>query len=142
MTSRDLGPAPEQEVVRDLVRRGVIVLPVALLIGFVGWGTSGIASVAYATLLVLANFVVAAALLGWAARISLGLLMGVALFGFVIRLAAISAAVLLVKDQSWVEPVPLGLTLVVTHLGLLLWETRFVSASLAFPGLKPTSQES
>lgn len=142
LTSRDLGPAPEQEVVRDLVRRGVIVLPVVMLIGFIGWGTSGVASVSYATLLVLANFVVAAALLGWAARISLGLLMGVALFGFVIRLAAISAAVLLVKDQSWVEPVPLGLTLVVTHLGLLLWETRFVSASLAFPGLKPTSQES
>ncbi len=142
MTSRDLGPAPEQEVVRDLVRRGLIVLPVALLVGLVGWGSAGMASVAYATLLVLANFVVAAALLGWAARISLGLLMGVALFGFVIRLAAISAAVLLVKDQSWVEPVPLGLTLVVTHLGLLLWETRFVSASLAFPGLKPTSQES
>ena len=74
--------------------------------------------------------------------VAFGLLMGVALFGFVIRLAAISAAVLLVADQSWVEPVPLGLTLVVTHLGLLLWETRFVSASLAFPGLKPTSQES
>ena len=33
--------------------------------------------------------------------------------------------------------VALGLTLIVTHLGLLLWELRYVSASLAFPGLKP-----
>src|SRR5439155_235035 len=28
--------------------------------------------------------------------------------------------------------------IIVTHLGLLIWETRYVSASLAFPGLKPT----
>ncbi len=33
--------------------------------------------------------------------------------------------------------VPLGLTIIVSHLGLLFWEMRFVSASLAFPGLKP-----
>jgi hypothetical protein len=54
----------------------------------------------------------------------------------------ISVAVLAVRDQSWIEPAPLGITLVVAHLGLLFWETRFVSASLAFPGLKPNPQES
>ena len=81
------------------------------------------------------------ALLGWAARISLGLLMGVSLFGFLVRLGLITAAVLLVKDQAWVEPIPLAITLVVAHLGLLFWETRYVSASLAFPGLKPSSEE-
>ena len=32
----------------------------------------------------------------------------------------------------------LGLTIIVTHLGLLFWELRYVSASLAFPGLKPS----
>ena len=142
MTVRDEGPAPEREVARDLVRHGLLALPVALLVGFVGWGTAGVASVAFATGLVLVNFVVAAALLGWAARISLGLLMGVSLFGFVIRLAFIAGAVLAVRNQPWVEAVPLGVTLVVAHLGLLLWETRFVSASLAFPGLKPTTEES
>jgi hypothetical protein len=141
VTSRDLGPAPEREVARDLVKHGLIALPVALGLGFVGWGLDGVASVGFASALVLANFLVAAALLGWAARISLGLLMGVSLFGFVLRLGAISAAVLLVRDQSWVEAFPLGMTLVVAHLGLLLWETRFVSASLAFPGLKPTTSE-
>jgi hypothetical protein len=141
MTVRDLGPAPERQVARDLAKRGLLVLPAALALGYLGWGTAGLASVAYAMALVLANFLVAAALLGWAARISLGLLMGVSLFGFVIRLAAISAAVLAVADQPWVEPVPLGVTLVVTHLGLLFWETKFVSASLAFPGLKPSPEE-
>jgi hypothetical protein len=33
--------------------------------------------------------------------------------------------------------VPLALTILVTHLGLLAWETRYVSATLAYPGLKP-----
>ena len=141
MQMQDLGPAPEAQVARDLVKRGLMVLPVALALGAIGWGWAGVASVAYAYALILVNFAVAAALLGWAARISLGLLMGVCLFGFLIRMAAITAAVLLVRDQPWVAPVPLGVTLIVTHLGLLFWETKFVSASLAFPGLKPSSEE-
>ncbi|MGN6695693.1 MAG: ATP synthase subunit I [Aquihabitans sp.] len=141
MTARDMGPAPEKMVARDLVKHGLMVLPVALILGFIGWGTDGIASVGFAYALVLANFLVAAALLGWAAKVSYGLLMAVSLFGFLIRMAAIIAAVLLVADQPWVEPVPLGITLIVTHLGLLFWETKFVSASLAFPGLKPSSEE-
>jgi hypothetical protein len=65
------------------------------------------------------------------------MLMATALIGFVLRAALVAAAVLLVADAGWVARWPLGLTLVVTHLGLLLWETRYVSASLAFPGLKP-----
>ena len=142
MASRDLGPAPEREVARDLLKHGLIAFPVAVGLGLIGWGWSGAASVAFAAALVLANFWLSAALLGWAARISLALLMGVSLGGFVIRIGLIGLAVMLVRHQGWVEPLPLGLTLVVAHLGLLLWEVRFVSASLAFPGLKPASQES
>lgn len=140
-TTRDLGPAPERDVARDLLRRGLYVLPVGLVLGFLGWQLAGVASIAFAVALVLINFWVAATVLGWAARISLGLLMGVSLFGFLVRIALISIAVLSVRHQGWVEPVPLGVALVVTHLGLLLWETRFVSASLAYPGLKPSPQE-
>jgi len=89
---------------------------------------------------VLANFALAAALLSWAGRRSVALLMGVALFGYIFRLALVTVAVLAVKDLAWVELVPLGLTIVVSHLGLLFWETSRVSASLAFPGLKPDQQ--
>lgn len=140
-TSRDLGPAPEAAVARDLVKHGLIALPVALLIGGLGWGVDGAISVAFAFGLVLLNFLAAAALLGWAAKISYGLLMAVSLFGFLVRMAAIIAAVVLVSGQAWFEAVPLCITLVVTHLGLLFWETKFVSASLAFPGLKPSPEE-
>ena len=59
------------------------------------------------------------------------------LFGYLLRLGILFCAVVLVRDAGWVELWPLGLTLIVTHLGLLAWEARSVSASLAFPALKP-----
>lgn len=141
MAVRAEGPDVEAQVAKDLVRHGLIALPVALLVGLVGWGLDGLASVAFAAGLVLANFWISALLLQWSAKISLGFLMGMSLGSFVLRIGAIAAAVWLVKDQAWVEPIPLGLTLIVAHLGLLLWETRYVSASMAFPGLKPTPKE-
>ncbi len=133
----DLGPATERQVAVDLVRRGLLAAPAALAIGGLAWGWDGVASIGLAAALVLANFWASAALLAWAARISFGLVMGVALFGFLVRLALVSAVVLALEDQPWVRPVPLAVTLVVSHLGLLAWETRYVSASLAFPGLHP-----
>jgi hypothetical protein len=137
LAASDAGPAPERQVAFDMVRRAVPFVPVLILLAALPWGVAGAASAAYAVALVVVNFLLAAWLLGAAARISYGLVMGVALFGYLVRVALIGLAVMAVKDASWVEPLPLGLTLIVTHLGLLLWELRFVSASLAFPGLKP-----
>jgi hypothetical protein len=138
MTARDLGPAPEPVLVRDMAKRALGFAPVAVLVCALIWGAAGAASAAYAVAVVLANLVLAAWMLSTAARISYGVLMGAALFGFLLRLGLVSAAVLLVRDAGWVEPLALGLTLVVAHLGLLFWELRYVSISLAHPGLKPT----
>lgn len=131
-------PAVEREVARDMIRRALPIAPVLIAAASIPWGTRGGASAAYAVAIVLVNFALSAALLAWAARISLPFLMGAALFGYVVRLGLITAAVLLVKDQAWVSLVPLGFTLILTHLGLLWWETRHIAASLAFPALKPT----
>ena len=131
------GPAPEQQLARDLARRAVPVAPVLVLVGALGWGLGGALSAGYGVVLVVVNFLLAAALITWAGRISLGFLMGAVLGGYILRLGLLAAAVLVVRDAGWLEPVPLGLTVVVTHLGLLVWETRYVSASLAFPVLKP-----
>ena len=131
------GPSPAMQVGKDLARRGVIIAPAAIAVGAVFWGTDGALSVAYGLGLVVVNFLLAAALLGWSARISLALMAAAALFGFLVRLGLITAAVLLVRNEPWVELVPLGLAIIISHLGLLFWEMRFVSASLAFPGLKP-----
>ncbi len=141
VTSRDLGPAPEPVVARDMAKRGVLLAPLAIVGCAALWGSDGAISAAYGTAIVLANFALAAWMLSAAAKISYGLLMGAALFGFLLRLGLVSAAVLLVKDAAWVEPMALGLTLVVAHLGLLFWELRYVSISLAHPGLKPNLKE-
>lgn len=131
------GPAPEAVLARDLIRRAALVAPALLLVGFLGWGVDGALSAGYGLLLVMANFAIAAGLLAWAAPISLGAFMGAALFGYLLRLGLLFGAVVLVRDAGWVELWPLGLTLIVTHLGLLAWEARSVSLSLAFPALKP-----
>ena len=136
-TGRDLGPAPEREIAADMVRRALPAAPVIVVLAALPWGVDGALSAAFAIAVVVVNFLVAAWVLAAASRISYGLLMGAALFGYLVRIALIGLAVWAVKDASWVEPLPLGLTLIVTHLGLLLWELRYVSASLAFPGLKP-----
>jgi hypothetical protein len=131
------GPAPEAVLAKDLSRRAALVAPALLLVGLLGWGVDGALSAGYGLVLVVANFAIAAGLLVWAAPISLGVFMGAALFGYLLRLGLLFGAVVLVRDAGWVELWPLGLTIVVTHLGLLAWEARSVSASLAFPALKP-----
>ena len=71
------------------------------------------------------------------ARISFAALAAGAMFGFLIRLGIITTVVLLVRDATWVDLVALGVTIIISHLGLLFWELRYISASLAYPGLKP-----
>jgi len=136
-TTRLEGPAPEVGVSKDMLKRGLFVTPVLLAICGVIWGLHGVWSSAYAIALVLLNFALAAALIAVTARISLGLMMGAVLFGYLVRLGLIFLAVFLVKDAGWISLPALGATIIVTHLGLLLWEMKFVALSLAHPGLKP-----
>lgn len=131
------GPAPEVGVSRDLVRRGLIVAPVLVAVCGVIWGLDGAWSAALAIALVLLNFVVSAAIIAFTARVSLGLMMGAVLFGYLLRLGVILAVVLIVKDESWISRPALGAAIIATHLGLLVWELKFVALSLAHPGLRP-----
>ena len=133
--------APEAEIARDLIRRLVPVAPLFVVLGALGWGLTGAVSSAFALVLVAVNFAAAAALITWGARTSPAALMGAVLGGYVLRLSVLFGIVWLVKDAGWVEIVPLGLTLVIAHLGLLFWESRYLSISLAHPGLKPPSLE-
>lgn len=137
VTRAPTGEAPESAIARDMVRRAVPVAAVLIAVSTVGWGMAGMTSSAFAAGLVVVNFLASAWLLATTARISYALLMGAALGGYLIRMGIIAGAVFAVRDAGWVELVPLGLTLVVAHLGLLFWELRYVSMSLAFPGLKP-----
>lgn len=138
-TAAVAGGAPEYELVGDLLRRALPVVPAIVAVAGVLAGVDGALSAAVAVVLVAANLLLAAASLVWAGRISLSLLMGVALGGYVVRIGLLFLVVFLLQDLAWIHLASLGLTLVITHLGLLFWELRYVSASLAHPGLKPAT---
>ena len=133
-------PPVERQVAFDMIRRGAPVLPLVIVAAGLIWGRNGALSAAFAVGVVLVNLVISAALMGWAARISPGVLMATVLFGFLVRMLLVTAAVVAVKDLDWVNLMALAVSLLVTHLGLLVLETRHVSASLAFPSLKPHRQ--
>lgn len=142
IASRDVGPATEVAVSTDMVKRGLIAAPLMIALCLVIWGQDGAVSSAYGIAIVLANFALAARLISYTAPISLGLMMGAILFGYLVRLGLIFAAVWLVRDAAWISFPALGTTIIVTHLGLLVWELKYVAISLAYPGLKPSEHSS
>ncbi len=136
------GPAVESVLARDLARRGVLALPVVVAVAAVLRGADGAAAAAIACAVVVVNFLLGAALLSWAARISLAMIMAAALGGFLLRMGLVVALVAVLAKQPWVDLPTLAVTVLVTQLGLLFWESRHVSASLAYPALKPSRKGS
>lgn len=128
---------PELDIARDLVKKGLPAAPIFVVVCGLIWGVNGALSAAYGVGIVLVNFVLAAVIMAWAAKISPVALMGAVMGGFILRMTVVVVAVLLVKNASWVSLPAMLVTILVTHLGLLVWETKHVSASLAYPGLKP-----
>lgn len=129
--------APELRVAADMARKAVLVAAVLVTASGIVWGIDGALSSAYSVVLVVLNFVAAAALINLGGSRGDAWLMAAVLGGYMLRLGVITVAILVVKDMSWVERAPLFATLLITHVGLLIWETRSVSLSLAYPGLKP-----
>jgi hypothetical protein len=134
-------PAVERELAFDMARRGLWVAPAIVALAALVWGGDGAWSALVAVAVVLVNLALAAISLSWAARRSLTLLMAVAMGGFLVRMALVTVVMLAVRDRPWIDLVALGVTVVVTHLGLLFWELRYVSASLAYPALQPGHKE-
>lgn len=131
----------ERAIARDLLRWGALFAPAVIAVCALGFGRYGALTAAYAVAIVLANLVASAALLAWAAPKGPTVLMGVALGGFLGRMVVVGLAVWAVSDAAWVNLKLLAVTVLLTHLGLLAWETRYVSASLAYPALKPTGEK-
>jgi hypothetical protein len=129
--------APERQIAHDIAKRALWVAPALVAACAAFWGRNGAISCAFGILVVVCNFLLSAFLITVTARISVGLMMGAALFGYLLRLGLIFLAFVAVRDMAWFHRMAFGMTIIVTHLGLLLWETKFVSASLAFPGLAP-----
>ena len=132
-------PPVERELVIDIAKRGLMVAPAIIAIAAVARGGAGAASAAFAVGIVILNLAVSGATLSWAARTSLNLLMIASLGGFLLRMGVLVGVIALIRHQPWVDLPTLAVTLLLTQLGLLFWETRYVSATLAYPGLKPST---
>ena len=131
-----VAPLVEREVALDIVKHGFMVAPLVLLVSAVrGW--DGVASAAIALGIVLVNFLAAAAIMTRAAKSGPTAIGAAALGGYVLRLAVIVVALVLLRHQPWIDLPTLGIVIVGTHLGLLVWEMKYVSLTLAAPGLKP-----
>lgn len=130
-------PNVETDLATDMVRRALPIAPAIVLVAALLGGSKGAWSALLAVAVVIANFLLAAISLSWAARTSPVALMAMALGGFLVRMALVTGVVLAVRHASWINLSVLAITILVTHLGLLFWETKYVGASLAFPGVKP-----
>jgi Na+/phosphate symporter len=133
----DPAPPVERRIATDLARHGLMVAPVIVLVAGLLRGVDGAASAALALAVLVLNFLAAAISLEWGARRSGNALLAVALGGFLFRMVSILVVILVAQALfGWVDVVVLGVTLFLTHLGLLFWELRSVSFSLAAPGLQ------
>jgi hypothetical protein len=130
-------PAVETQLAGDMVKRVIPVAPIIVVVAGVIGGANGAWSALLAIVVVAANFLLAAVSLSWAARISPVALMATAFGGFLARMGLVTAVILAVRHTSWISLTAFAITILATHLGLLLWEMKYVGASLAFPGVKP-----
>ena len=130
-------PRVEREVALDLVKRGLIVAPIIVAVCGLIRGWDGALSALIALAIVLVNFLAAAAIMTRAAKSGPTALGAAAAGGYIVRLAVILVALVLLRHQPWIDLPMLGIVLVGTHIGLLTWEAKYVSLTLAAPGLRP-----
>lgn len=115
---------PEREIVRRALPLGVAALAVASLAGLLISGSATAASAAIGASVVLANFAVNGYTLAWAAKVSPGFLGVVAAVGFVLRMAVIFGALLLLRSFSFFSTTAFVLAAVPLMLLLLGFETK------------------
>jgi len=140
IASADPSVAYEGQIAGDLVRRVLIVSPAVLLVAGLVSGVDGLISAAIGLVLVSLNFLASAALITYTARRSPGAVMGVVLGGYIVRLGILFGIALALDTIAWIDIGVLLLTVAVVHLALLTWESRHVSLTLGYPGLKPGRQ--
>jgi len=137
MAAEPVAQDVETQLAFDMLKHAVPFAPVVVALSWLAWGSRGAWSALLAVAVVVVNLLLSSISLAWAARVSPTLLMGAALGGFLVRMMLVTVVVIAVKDSAWVNLTALAVAILVTHLTLLIWETRYVGANLAYPGLKP-----
>jgi len=101
------------------VKRGLVIGPAAVAIAWLARGTSGAVGAAIGVAVIVVNLLASGAVLSIAARISLAAYHAAALFGFVLRLLAVTVSMLLVARLFEIDRIAFGVTAIVTYLVLL-----------------------
>jgi len=117
-----------------------LIFGIPLLVAGLVSGVDGLISAAIGLVLVSLNFLASAALITYTARRSPGAVMGAVLGGYIVRLGILFGIAFALDSVAWIDTAVLLLTVAVVHLALLTWESRHVSLTLGYPGLKPGRQ--
>ena len=115
-------PPVELQMARSIVSRAVVVGPVTLLVFGLVRGLSGLVASAVGVAIVTGYYLLTGSMLSWLARVSLGAYHAGALLGFILRLGLIAATMWAVISLFEVDRTALGLAVIATYVGLLLWE--------------------
>jgi hypothetical protein len=119
--------AVESALARHTVARAIYVGPVLVAIFAIMGGWGGAWSSALGVALVVANFLLAGAVLSISAKISLAVYHAAALFGFFLRLGLMVLTVLLIAQFLPIDRIAFGISAVLAYLVLLSWEAVAVS---------------
>ena len=121
---------PEHELVRRILPYSLPACAVAALLGGLLGGAGAAWSAGIAVVVVTANFVGNAYSVAWAARIAPTVLMAVGLGGFMVRLATLTIALLLLDRLEWFSPIAFAAAFVPTTIALLAVEMKLLAGRM------------
>jgi hypothetical protein len=121
---------PERELVRRLLPYSLPAFAVAALLGGLLGDTGAAWSAGIGVAAVATNFVGFAYSVAWAARIDPTVLMAVGLGGFVVRLATLTVALLLLDRLGWFSPLAFAAAFVPTTIALLAVEMKLLAGRM------------
>lgn len=127
MTSDTRTVPVETILARHTVARAVYVAPPLIAIFAITGGWDAAWSSALGVAVIVANFLLAGAMLSISAKISLAVYHAAALFGFFLRLGLVVMTVLLIAQFLAIDRIAFGISAVVAYLVLLSWEAVAVS---------------
>jgi hypothetical protein len=121
---------PEHELVRRLLPFSLPAFAVAALLGALLGGAGAAWSAGIGVAAVAVNFIGFAYSVAWAARIDPTVLMAVGLGGFVVRLATLTVALLLLDRLGWFSPLAFAAAFVPTTIALLVVEMKLLAGRM------------
>ncbi len=121
---------PEHELVRRLLPFSLPAFALAAAAGAILGGAGAAWSAGIGVAAVTANFVGSAYSVAWAARIGPTVLMAAGLGGFVVRLATLTVALLLLDGLAWFSPLAFAAAFVPTTVALLVVEMKLLAGRM------------